>query len=44
MADLQTQFLGFHSAIKLGTYEENDFLREKRNLVIDQLKNKRSSR
>lgn len=44
MADLQKQFLEFHNAIKLGTYEENNFLCEKRNLVIAQLKNKRSSR
>lgn len=44
MADLQRQFLIFHSAIKLGTYEENGSLREKRNLVIAQMKNKRGSR
>ena len=44
MANLQKQFLEFHDAIKLGTYEENGFLREKRDLIIDKLKNKRSSR
>lgn len=40
MADLQTQFLGFHSAIRLGTYEENSFLRDKRDLIIEQLKSR----
>lgn len=40
MADLQTQFLGFHSAIRLGTYEENGFLRDKRDLIIEQLKSR----
>lgn len=44
MADLQKQFLEFHNAIKLGTYEENDFLREKRDLIIDKLKNKLAER
>ena len=44
MADLQKQFLEFHNTIKLGTYEENGFLHEKRNLIIDQLKNKRGLR
>ena len=38
MADLQKQFLEFHDAIKLGTYEENGSLREKRDLIINQLK------
>ncbi len=40
MADLQKQFLEFHNAIKLGTYEENDFLRKKRKLIIDKLESK----
>lgn len=40
MADLQKQFLAFHDAIKLGTYEENRFLRDKRDLIINQLKSK----
>ena len=44
MADLQKQFLEFHNAIKLGTYEENDFLREKRDLIIDKLKSKLAER
>ena len=44
MADLQKQFLEFHYAIKLGTYEENGFLREKRDLIIDKLKNKLAER
>lgn len=38
MADLQKQFLEFHNSIKLGTYEENSSLREKRDLIIEQLK------
>lgn len=41
MADLQKQFLAFHDAIKLGTYEgkhANGVLREKRDLIINQLK------
>lgn len=40
MADLQKQFLEFHNTIKLGTYEENGFLRDKRDLIINQLKSK----
>ncbi|MFI8554399.1 cyclic GMP-AMP synthase DncV-like nucleotidyltransferase [Psychrobacter sp. NPDC077938] len=44
MANLQKQFLEFHDAIKLGTYEENDFLREKRDLIIDKLKSKLAER
>lgn len=44
MADLQKQFLEFHDAIKLGTYEENGFLREKRDLIIDKLKSKLAER
>lgn len=44
MADLQKQFLEFHNAIKLGTYEENDFLRKKRDLIIDKLKSKLAER
>lgn len=38
MADLQKQFLEFHNTIKLGSYEENEFLRDKRDLIINQLK------
>ena len=38
MADLQKQFLEFHNTIKLGTYEENGFLRAKRDSIINQLK------
>ena len=41
MVDLQKQFLEFHTEIKLGTYEgkhANDVLREKRDLIINQLK------
>lgn len=38
MADLHKQFLVFHDTIKLGTYEENSILREKRDLLIDELK------
>lgn len=38
MADLYKQFLVFHDTIKLGTYEENSILREKRDLLIDELK------
>ncbi|MBP3945232.1 nucleotidyltransferase [Psychrobacter sp. K31L] len=44
MADLQKQFLKFHNAIKLDTYEENGFLREKRDLIIDKLKSKLAER
>lgn len=44
MADLQKQFLEFHNAIKLGTYEENDFLRKKRDLIIEKLKSKLAER
>ena len=44
MADLQKQFLEFHNTIKLGTYEENDFLRKKRDLIIDKLKSKLAER
>ncbi|MUG31406.1 cyclic GMP-AMP synthase DncV-like nucleotidyltransferase [Psychrobacter sanguinis] len=40
MAKLQTQFLAFHNNIKLGTYAENGFLREKRDLIINKLKEK----
>lgn len=44
MANLQKQFLEFHDAIKLGTYEENSFLRDKRDLIIEQLKSKLKER
>lgn len=40
MANLQKQFLEFHDAIKLGTYEENGFLRDKRDLIVNKLKEK----
>lgn len=40
MADLQKQFLVFHDTIKLGTYEENSTLRDKRDLLVDELKDR----
>jgi hypothetical protein len=39
MAKLQAQFITFHDTIKLGTYEENATLREKRDLLVDELRN-----
>lgn len=38
MASLQKQYEKFHGLIKLGKYEEEDSLREKRDLLIDTLK------
>ena len=38
--DLQKEFEDFHEEIKLGTYAENKTLREKRDLLIDELKDK----
>ena len=40
MANLHTQFLAFHNTIRLGTYEENGFLREKRDLIINKIEEK----
>lgn len=40
MAKLQKEFCTFHDAIKIGTYEENKTLREKRDLLIDDLRDK----
>lgn len=37
MADLQKAFLDYHDQIKLGTYDENQTLRDKRDLLIDEL-------
>lgn len=39
MPKLQKEFNDFHDSIKLGTYEENITLREKRDMLIDELKN-----
>ena len=38
MAELQKQMLAYHDEIKLGTYEENADLRNKRDLLINELK------
>lgn len=38
MADVQPQFEGFHEAIKLGNFDENAELREKRDRILDRLK------
>ncbi len=38
MAKLQKEFQTFHDTIKLGTYDENITLREKRDLLIDELR------
>jgi len=40
MAKLQKEFRVLHDAIKLGTYDESEFLREKRDLLIDELNDK----
>ncbi|MGJ3502445.1 hypothetical protein, partial [Piscirickettsia salmonis] len=40
MAKLQKEFLQFHDEIKLGTYDENQTLRDKRDLLVDELKEK----
>jgi len=37
MGKLQKEFRVLHDAIKLGTYDENESLREKRDLLIDEL-------
>lgn len=37
MTILQSEFQTFHSNIKLGTYDENQILRDKRDLLIDKL-------
>lgn len=37
MAKLQKEFKQFHNNIKLGTYDENKTLRDKRDLLIDEL-------
>jgi hypothetical protein len=39
MAKLQAQFITFNDTIKMGTYEENSILREKRDLLVDELRN-----
>lgn len=39
MAILQTQFEKFNDTIKMGTYDENSTLREKRDLLISELRN-----
>lgn len=38
MAKLQTQFISFNDTIKMGTYDENATLREKRDLLINELR------
>ena len=38
--NLQKEFEDFHQKIRLGTYDENQTLREKRDLLIDELKDK----
>ena len=40
MAKLQKEFRVLHDAIKLGTYDENATLRQKRDLLIDELRDK----
>jgi predicted nucleotidyltransferase len=39
MAKLQSQFITFNDTIKMGTYEENETLRDKRDLLINELRN-----
>ena len=39
MPKMQKEFSDFHDSIKLGTYDENRTLREKRDILIDELKN-----
>ncbi len=39
MATLQKEFIQFHENIKIGTYDENSDLREKRDLLVTELKN-----
>ena len=38
MPKLQKEFIDFHDEVKLGTYDENQTLRDKRDLLIDELK------
>lgn len=38
--ELQKEFEDFHGKIRLGTYDENEILRKKRDLLIDELKDK----
>lgn len=38
MAILQNQFKEFHDTIKLGTYDENKDLRDKRDLLVDEVR------
>jgi hypothetical protein len=40
MADLQKQFETFHDAIKLKQFDENQTLREKRDIILDKLKSR----
>jgi hypothetical protein len=40
MADVQKHFESFHEAIKLKRFEENQTLREKRDIVLDKLKSR----
>lgn len=40
MADVQKQFEKFHEAIKLKKFDENQTLREKRDIVLDKLKSR----
>lgn len=39
MADIQKQLLQFHENIKLGKYDENQELRDKRDIITDKIKN-----
>lgn len=39
MADIQKQFIDFHDEIKLKRFGENKELREKRDIIIDKIKN-----
>jgi hypothetical protein len=38
MSDLQKEFIVFHDEIKLGTYDENQTLRDKRYMLVKELK------
>ncbi len=38
MADVQAQFAQFHDLIRLGPYDENQHLRDKRDLLVNELK------
>lgn len=38
VADIQKAFIDYHDQIKLGTYDENQMLRDKRDLLINELK------